>query len=412
MSARRGSSGARLGCAAALVLAVAACDRGPSAGESELLAELRALRQVLARSERAASAPAPAAAEIAEALTPLRSVLDALTANQRELQQRQLALTQELQRWSVLLVESTGTAQRDEGQAIAARLQQLEAALAAQEARQREVEQLVQRALDNTADRLEAFLQAVGAGQEPAPANGEPAETVPVPAPVPPQSEAAEDGATGDARTGRWDRRGTLMSWWGGVAVLCVLAGVVCLLRWRQAARAASFPVRRRDPATPEPETGEPDVQEIWAAAALLGEAVGRLRDSTAQDAPQQPEPPAHDGTNGNGSADADWIVLDDELLAPARSPAAEAPREAAAPTEDRPQRSSCHLRSDDPARAAEAVLRALQQDPRVLRRPEPAVRCAGDGLDVTFHLVPRIPPGERSHVEQRLRDACRGQGA
>jgi hypothetical protein len=54
-----------------------------------------------------------------------------------------------------------------------------------------------------------------------------------------------------------------------------------------------------------------------------------------------------------------------------------------------------------------QSVLEILGGDPRVLQRPEPTIRCGADTLEVTFRVVPDLPPGERSHLEQRLRDAC-----
>ena len=383
---------------------------------------------------------------LGEAMAPLREALAALVSNQDDLQRRQLALAQELQRWSDVLIESTRGAQREETSALAARLRDLEAALAAQDARHREVEQLVQRALDHTADRLEQVLQGVAAGAAPAPeapppgvapggggarrgggapppevgrgggpaggrVRGPPAEPGGRGAGVVPATDGVPPG---ENSTGRWDRRGARLWWWGGVALLATGVGFVCLRRWHRSAGEVAprlpRPTTGREPGHERAEApsagvaGDPDVQEIWAAAALLGEAVGRLRDGNGA---------AAEANGPSSPADAeDWVVLDDDLLtanaaapAPPPAPLAEHPRAAPAPT-------TCRLRTADPQRAPAAVLRVLQHDPRVLRRPEPAVRCSDDTLEVSFRLLPGLSAGEQSHVEQRLRDACSGRGA
>ena len=414
----------------ACAFASAACDGGAATANAEVAAELRALRAALVATSRPVARPPTQAATtgLGEAMAPLREALAALVSNQDDLQRRQLALAQELQRWSDVLIESTRGAQREETSALAARLRDLEAALAAQDARHREVEQLVQRALDHTADRLEQFLQVVEAGAEPAPeappADVEPGGGAAGGSVQEPPAEPGGRGAgvvpatdgvpPGENSTGRWDRRGARLWWWGGVALLATGVGFVCLRRWHRSAGEVAprlpRPTTGREPGHERAEApsagvaGDPDVQEIWAAAALLGEAVGRLRDGNGA---------AAEANGPSSPADAeDWVVLDDDLLtanaaapAPPPAPLAEHPRAAPAPT-------TCRLRTADPQRALAAVLRVLQHAPRVLRRPEPAVRCSDDTLEVSFRLLPGLSAGEQSHVEQRLRDACSGRGA
>src|SRR5690606_38647816 len=108
-------------------------DAAPGAGE-ELAGEVRALRLWLQRSERGAGAP-----DAQEVLAPLRPVLEQLAATQREQGARQLALAQELQRWTQLVGEAAGAARAGELQALGERLRALEQTLAAQDARHREV---------------------------------------------------------------------------------------------------------------------------------------------------------------------------------------------------------------------------------------------------------------------------------
>lgn len=389
-------------------LAVAGCDRAGAAAPDEVAAELRALRQALLAQPRAAAprTPGSSATEITAAMAPLREALAAMAANQRDLQQRQLALTQELQRWSSLLVENTDAARRDQGEALTQRLQQLEAALQAQDVRHREVEALMQGALERTADRLGDFLQRVGAGVDAAADSPAPAldggagaadkadATSPPGGGEPPAAPAS--GKAADGVGTRWQRRSGASWWWGGAAAMATFAGVLCLRRLRQSTDLPRAVAREigpiAEPATRTAAGGDPDVQEIWAAAALLGEAVGRLRDSTAAaDAVPAAEP------------DDEWVVLDDELLTPDAAPAEPPPV-----LRGEPAAATCRLRTEDPARSMQSVLAILQSDPRVLRRPEPAVRCSHEWLEVSFRWLPEVPPGERSHLEQRLRDACR----
>jgi hypothetical protein len=386
-----------------LALLWTGCAPADTSGDAEVAAELRALRQSLVAAGRDPARASPGSgAEIAAALTPLREALAGLVANQRELQQQQLALTQELQRWSGLLVAQTGGAGRDDWQALTHRLQQLEAAIDTQAARQREAETLLRDALERTADHLERFLDRVGVPVDSPPGDAPPPSGTPA---VPPDRAAetpAGGGPVDGGRTGQWapGNRGSL--WWGGAVAVGLLCGVICLRRWR---RAGVPGVRRVDEVAPTPGVGGADVQEIWAAAALLGEAVGRLREAQAGDAGgvAVTEPMV---------VDEEPIVLDDELLRPVGADVATAAPPGPAATRSEPIAASCRLPAEDPVRSMQVVLQILQQDPRVLRRPEPAVRCARDGLEVSFRLVPELPPGDRSHLEQRLRDACASTGA
>lgn len=164
----------------------------------------------------------------------------------------------------------------------------------------------------------------------------------------------------------------------------------------------------------------ERSTEDIWAAAALLGEAVDRLRQRrrpedvgqgvgagagalTTQggDAPGITEP-------GNDLDAEDLFVvegLDDEdsasLASAAASPALPVPTGPIA----LPLHVTCRLRPRDVSAATGAIQVLLRADPRVLRRPEPSLRDSGGELLVSFAVLPGLPPGERSVLEQRLRD-------
>lgn len=382
----------------AAFFAASCTDPGPTA-DSEIAAEVRALREALRRTSPGEPGAAEEAARWAAVLQPMREALKTLAAEQRQLAEKQLALTQELQRWSQLLVESTSAARRDESSALTARLHLLETALKEQNTRQRETEAVLQKALDHTADRLEDFLKRL----ERTPADTTPPTDALPAGPAVPEPAPKSVGTVGAPRR----RAGTTAAWWWvGTAAAVAGLGVAWAVRSRRQS------VREAGPAgatsvLPEARAASQDVQEIWAAAALLGEAVGRLRESHTNPAAAPTAEPIAEPRGPHASverppaeAEEEFVVLDDELLHPAISGVP-------APRRQPPESSVCRIRTDDPARAMQAALLVLADDPRVLRRPEPSVRCGRDSVEVTFRAVPGLPAGERVHLEQRLRDVC-----
>lgn len=431
----------RRGFATALLLAFAACDEPRPALGDETAAELRALRLVL--QQQAARPATTDRTAIDAAMSPLRDALQGMLASQQQLEQRQLALTQELQRWSQLLIVSSNDQRAEEGKALATRLQALEQSLLAQDARHREVENLMAGALDRTAERLEAFLKQLqalpAANPSPEPAAQPPAGTPPGPtngtAPpdgrlVPDHAATRSDPEAAPARVDHGDVMRRPWRWaWGGLGGLGLLAGVLFFRRWQRgempAPRSARQAAAQVQPAAGErapspepgeaalPAAGEPGVAEIWAAAALLGEAVGRLRQSPATATPTTPEPPVPvdpaDATPpARGPANAVGLdALDDLFVIEDDAPASPAPpTPLAAPTPSAPE----FVRYRVPAlgeRARLAVQSRLQTDPRILRRPAPSVRPVDGGFEIAFALVPSLSPGERCQLEQSVRDDC-----
>jgi hypothetical protein len=386
------------------LFATGCSDPAVADGQQEIAAELRALRIALQASER--NVPAPTAIDrqaFTAALAPLREVLDSLVAQQHELQTRQLALTQELQRWSQLLAQSVTGGNRTEVEALTARLQQFEATLKAQEARHQEVEKLLGGALDRTADQLDAFLRKLEAT---IPANGStpatPGSGTTSPPGSAPDAPARKTGALepgpGDS-PGRTRRNTT--AWWLGLLGTAGFAGAVFVWRWRRSAAAGTAPGAESTVVDRGEDAHDPAVEELWAAAAMLGEAVGKLK------ANQQAAGGAGPTGLDDGIGLAEVFVLDEEPRATAGPAAPATPRE---PGEGPGARASppllrCRLAARDPAQAVAVVLRALADDPRVLQRPVPTATAARDAIDVAFAVLPGLSPGERSHVEQRLRD-------
>lgn len=394
--------------AVAAFAGLAACtDAGPSAAE-EVAGEIRALRLLLAQQARTASAPSSPgeSLDVQAALAPLQSAMTALAGSQRELADRQAALTQEMQRWSQLLVESVGAARADEAKAMAAKLHELEQSLKSQDARHREVETLIQGALDRTADRLEDFLQRLPGATPPRSGGGGSAAPGTTPAATGGGMDDPQQAAGGSPLVRSPQNA---MRWWW--LVLTGLGAVVATFFLRRAHRPSIDQVATSlslPPAAP----AERSVEEIWAAAALLGEAVGRLRQTVGNPAAPEATPADAAAAGPNEPVEPpldDVFVLaedDDRELATANANGV-----AAAPS--RPPGPPLEtMVAHVPGAVPEArILAALAAEPQVLRRPAPACRAFAGTLEVRFHVLPGTSPGERTRLLQRLRDAVRVLG-
>jgi len=440
----------------------ASCSEPGTPPDTEIAAELRALRAVLVQQQKNSAGAQPTVPSVADrgqittALQPLREVLDGLAESQRELHARQVTLTQEMQRWSQLLVETATGARQEEAKAMTQRLQQLEKTLQEQDKRHREVEALMQGALERTADRLEDFLRRVEGTvrrEQPAVPAGTPANTAPIkneaePAPgsngVPaggsPQpatggGEENESGSAGGVAAVHPPRQWSVY-WWMLPFVLAASLGTAFLLRLRRlsnrsfvAAAARTGPEHVESPLTRDLD----GVQEIWAAAALLSETVDRLKQTSAsQVKPPSPPPPVAAAADGVDLAEVS--VLGDDRSKRVVPPAPAAPEPAAAkpvqetattkpaqePAATRPAPARAGLGTANPprntavrcripgagAQAQGELLRLLADDPRVLRRPEPVMTTTTTAVEVAFDVLPGLPASERSQIEQRLRDA------
>lgn len=495
--------------AVATLTAFGCSDPATIDSQREIALELRALRTALAARPATAASSAPAtatpAAAIATAMAPLREVLVQLVRQQQGLEDRQQALAGELKRWSQLLAQVVTTGNRSandpsataatakaEVDALVQRLTALEEQLKTQETRHQEVERLLINALDKTSAKLEDFLQRVesgasppagqpgaaqpgaaqpgaaqsGAGQPGAgqPGAGKPATNPPGPVnsdpgrvPVPPSESGTPPAgnSTGDSNTpsGKREqlamalgtRRSTTVWWFGVAAVGLILAGVFAL--WLARENRAGLQGERNGLADPNDADGAP---ELWAAAALLGEAVGRLKDNRSE--PGDREDPNEEDPDET-AAPATTVVEDDpfddefvidegpitaaiadetEVLptvilpskqpAPAAKPTPAPAGPPAAPTgvvttwppsspgtaperhESTPEARELRLASPDAAAAAARVRAVLAAEPRVLQRPEPTCRSTGPTLEVRYSLVPSTPAAARARLESRLR--------
>lgn len=414
------------------LVALAGCDVPPVDDPSMLLLrevrQLNATLQDVARSGMPPQGPSQSAA-LGEALAPLREAMQAMVAAQGDLGRRQLALTQELGRWSALLAEMATTNSRSEATSLRERLAAIEQQMQQQDQRHREVEQLVQQALERSAQRLDDFLRAVenlrrdaapgagsGASTEVTPAGNTPGNSGPGASSVDPGRKDADAAPLSAQQRGR--------NW-----LLAVLAGglfAIGLLAWRLSRPAVAHPVAAdlREDRGPPPAS-ERSADELWLAANLLGEAVGRLRHARNEAAPAPAPLPAVDG-------DDDLFVLEDEPGEPAASAAAPAEplpvpsgavtagtsstgSEAAPAVLPRPQhpigpqRLALLLPSGDRSRARAAVTAFLARDPRVLRRPVPLVEETADGLRVECALLPDQPAGEQEHLRALLARLAQG---
>lgn len=517
-----------------ILLAVAAACSPSSSELGEVAAELRALR-LQVRSAPVESSNRP---QVAEAMAPLRVALDGLLATQRDLQAQQLELAREMQRWSQLASESASANRAEDGKALAARLQELERKMASQEARHREVEELLRGALDRTSEQLDSFLRQLqsvpnpsASGQATPSATPTGASTGTPNAPAMPTSGATERsggpktedpkrGGIGDDRVSR-SLRGVPLGWWILLASSLLVGSTLFLRAVRRrgvsdravaALEPPTVPSSTANAPTSAPAGALQTTEEIWAAAALLGEAVDRLRrgndpgqaparanalaaapgdldfagvddldlfvvegledaaeaDSAHSSAPAA-EPPIEvprpfAATSGAVRGDASSVEGASVEKAPVQNPSihkplvvqssAEVPPAGALPMEIAPPESaaavdsqvsvrmsalrsaassaatnakdsggvsrpvesvlprrapaqlSFRLRARDPANACSALLKMLREDPRVLQRPEPRVHGAGPEVLLQFAVLPGLPAGECSVLEQRLRDS------
>lgn len=325
--------------------------------------------------------------------------------------------------------------------ALVARVADLEQKLQDQQRRQQQLEATVTKALDATAVHVDAILQqlavlapggAPGATAEPAPMGPAPTGPTPATSAHPVEATAHELGAAAEQREAAF-LRNRLQSHTGWlIAVLTVGVTAIGFLAWR---------LVRQSPRPPQATGGDANAargdmttDELWAAAGLLGEAVGRLRGGApAQAAGAAPAPlaaPADDLDLTAAVRDDDVFVLDDDddaLLAaidweavgvddtavqtasPSPDPTASAPPQrpvegaAADATRAAPLPWTISLDTRDPVTARAAVDAYLRSDPRVLRMPAPVVRSSGDGITVELALLPGLLAGEREHLRSTL---------
>lgn len=395
----------------------ASCSPAPTSELADVAGELRAMRLQL----RSASTAGPdVATGVANAMAPLREVLQGIVATQREQERRQMQLAQEVQRWGHLVAESLAPAKGEEARAVAARLQELEQKLKEQDERHHEVEELLGTALDRASEQLDRFLRRLpvptSAEEPPRAAEGGAVPVAPTPGNVPPAP-----------------RQSRVWLWVGLLGLSLAASAVLFGLAWRMRGAAAGPGGAARDrksdvplgnlvrPTTTE-VAAEPGADRLWAAAALLGEAVETLRARQAA-AQAQPSAPASETLDDLSIEDL-FVVegLDDASepadlgpeQVPASAPAAapvppkapDAPASEPSAKRAFPEEVTVRMRAKDGKAAQHDLLRILHGDPRILQRPAPRLEADGGQLVVRFALLPGLPAGERSVLEQRLRDS------
>jgi len=355
---------------------------------------------------------------------------------------------------AALVAALAACGQQPDHDALSARVTGLERQLQDQQRRQEQVEATVTKALDATTARVDALLQqlavlaqggALAAPASAAPLAIEPAPPVAttgpatLPAAVPVEATAHELGAAAEQR-GAAFLRNRLQSHTGWlIAVLTVGVTAIGLLAWRLVRQTPRLP--QATGSGDANARGDMTTDELWAAAGLLGEAVGRLRSAVPAPAAATAAASADD-LDLTAAVRDDVFVLDDDddaLLAavdweavggdepggpaaatgavtagagraeqaaharPAAGDAAAAPRAAPLPW-------TITLDVHDPVTARAAVDAYLRSDPRVLRMPAPVVRSSGEGITVELALLPGLLAGEREHLRstlQRLLTRC-----
>lgn len=382
-----------------LVLVVAglghSCGADPAV--QQLVEEVRAAR--LQRRAESTSAPTvQATRDLVEAtVAPVGELLATVSKAQQDLAGRQADLAAELQRWTQLVVTEVSADDVAMVAAMQQRLQSLEEAVVAARSRQDEVDGAVRDMLTRLSDQMADFLARLESLQD---RRASQSGTVAEP------SQALRENPT--------DRPSSLWPLWG-VAFLAIGAGVWLMLpstsarvgKWRSGTQAvpagnagAALSRDAAPPAAPGVEPGEPEVEQLWNTAAMLGEAIGRIRGAGGgEDLPDAAPPSA---------APSDLAGVGPAENSSGAMPSA-SPRPAPSPGPGFPAGSVCwSLRARDGGAARERVLQLLGRDRRVLREPAPLVEVVDGGIDVAFALMPETPPGERALLEQKVREAAR----
>jgi hypothetical protein len=404
----------------ALCLCLCACSDGETGGNSnDVAVELRALRVALqAQAER--SAPTVVTFDkdaLAQALAPLTQAMQTLATDQQQLRGQQQALIGELQRWATVVAGGLTAAQKEPQEQLAQlqrRLGELEQAMRAQDERHRQVQELLRKALEGTADRLDSFLQRLQAMRRDA---AMPGDKVPDKGPdkgndkpdspsTTPPGDAGRRGQGASVQPGYLPRNSQRRLDPFTLSLLAAALGAVGFFVWRlRRPLADGVPVEH-------PVAAAQNSDELWAAAALLSEAVGRLKavvpPAELAALTQPMTPPAPEAIEpGMPAPDDELYVIDDgsEALAQAIEPAP--PAVPAVPGPPPPAATmpwqTLVLPTRRPELAAVAVRELLARDPRVLRRPAPVVTPGVDELRVELLVLPHLPAAELAQLHARL---------
>ncbi|GAB4146445.1 MAG: hypothetical protein Fur0037_14490 [Planctomycetota bacterium] len=276
-----------------------ACERQDSVAP-EILFELRQLRQAAGRASPAKSSLA--AEDLRLALSPLEDTLRTLLADQQDLRTRQLALTDELQRWTGLLAKARGAG--PETETLSKRLEKLEQELRSQDRRHQEVQELLRQSLEKTSERIQAFLERL---EGVAPSGPDPGKTGGEPKGESGTAFEPDRQASASQRPVFSPKPSRAEPW--NLALLGVAVVVAAAFAWRCWRGEEEIPAE-----TGEAPRGAENNEELWTAAALLSEAVDRLKGAPP------PPVPAASGSSVPAEADlAEWLQA---LSAPAPGPA------------------------------------------------------------------------------------------
>jgi hypothetical protein len=415
---------------AAFALAwLSACGDPAAANErTEILRELQALRATIADGQRGARPHEVDRQLLDAALQPLRELLQGLVADQASLRERQGTLASELGRWSALVAAGTSAEAKDELGALRARLDKMEQELRQQDTRHRDMQELMRKALDLTADRLEGFLNRLEGTTAPVgPDRAKGTGPVPdkggvdaAPAGAADAGKASRSGTEPFVRQG-YERKGP-----GGETLTIILlvigilaAGLLAWRLWREGAahrqHASSVQVRNEGLAPPpEPSTGW-DAVELLAAS--LADHVERVETATRVVEQRRAPQPVVEATPAG--PEAETIVLADEddavwqmLGVPGHGGSAPKAHVSVQPAVAAAAETTTRSRvgegpvwlATDLVQDGEVAARAfLQREVRGLRRPAPVFTDRGDRLHVELAVLPGLPAAERVQILQRL---------
>lgn len=257
---------------AIVLLSLVACDNLGEDRVGQLEREVRALR--------AAQSAAPA--DVAGALAPLRNALDMLVQRGDLERTRSLAVTQELAQLATLMQGFVDAGRRAEVETLRGRVLELDRQIKEQSKAQGEERDLLLKALDLTATKLEAFLRQVG-GQK------------------------TELPAAGPERGVRKSWQDPAVLWPVGLSVLGLLAILLLVHRSRRAVSVVPLDL--------------PVVPDVVVDAPLPGTTPGPPPGATAMAGTRTPSPVAVRVTIGSGDGDLarervmHWLAAEPRVL-------------------------------------------------------------------------------------------------
>lgn len=349
---------ARLLASAILTVVAAGCQRA----DADTVVELRALREELRSQRTTDGGGASPNGELRQAMQPLQQAFDTVLTQHEAERSRWSALSTEVGKLATMVGDRVDDADKASLAQVQQRLAELEQNMRDERATHARERELILKALEHTADKLDVFLQRVKR-IEPAPAPDAGAEEKP-------KGEATPPGTAGKEQA---DARGMDLTLVVLAAALVLVLVAIVILFPGPLGRAQRTPVVQLRARADADDDLTPDLLAAMEAVVL--------------------EP---DGGFGAGDEGPSPVVeLDDD------------------PTQ--PWRVEQELPCARPDVIGPMLHERLTQDSRVLVEPAPTVRAGADSVTLRYHLAPHLTRGEadrlRSEVESLAINGSRGGG-